>query len=119
MAGHAEPEETLLQWVILADQARHGEVAGSLLARGIERYPRSEKLALALARRRFEADDCRGAAQALVPFSQVGGRDTLNVLGLSELCLGQIENARRYFVRSLALDPAQPPIRDALNRLSR
>jgi len=117
-AGHSEPEETLLQWVFLADQARRGSIARSLLVGGIERYPRSEKLALALARRRFEANDCRGALSALDAFAPMGGRDTLNLLGLSELCLGRGEEARRYLERSLSLDPAQPPIREALRMIA-
>jgi Flp pilus assembly protein TadD len=117
-AGHSDPEETLLQWVILTDRARRGSIAHALLVRGIERYPRSEKLALALARRRFEANDCRGALSALNAFAQMGGRDTLNLLGLSELCLERGEEARRYLERSLSLDPAQPPIREALRMMA-
>ncbi len=116
-AGHSEPEETLLQWVSLADKARRGSIAHALLVTGIERYPRSEKLALALARRSFEANDCRGALSALDAFAQMGGRDTLNLLGLSELCLGRGGEARRYLERSLSLDPAQPPIREALRMM--
>jgi Flp pilus assembly protein TadD len=115
--GHSEPEETLLQWVLSADKARRGAIARSLLVRGTERYPHSEKLALALSRRRFEADDCGGALSALSTFAQTGGRDTLNLLGLSELCLGRGEEARRYLERSLLLDPAQPPIREALHMM--
>ncbi len=117
-AGHPEPEETILEWVFLADRARRGSIANALLAGGIERYPRSEKLALALARRRFEANDCRGALRALHVFEQVGDRDTLNLLGLSELCLERRDEARRYLERSLVLDPAQPPIREALRRMA-
>jgi Tfp pilus assembly protein PilF/arylsulfatase A-like enzyme len=116
-AGHSEPEETLLQWVFLADQARRGSIAHALLVGGIERYPSSEKLALALARRRFEANDCQGALSALNAFTQMGGRDTLNLLGLSELCLERGDEARRYLERSLSLDPAQPPIREALRMM--
>ena len=117
-AGHRDAEETILQWVSFADASRRGEIARSLLARGTERYPRSEKLALALARRRFEANDCRGALSALDAFAQRAGRDTLNLLGLSELCLERREEARRYFERSLLLDPAQPPIREALRMMA-
>ena len=116
-AGHPEPEETLLQWVSSADQIRRRAVALSLLAKGTERYPHSEQLALALARRRFEAKDCPSARSALDTFSQTGGRDTLNLLGLSELCLGRAQEARGYLERSLALDPAQPAIREALRMM--
>jgi len=117
-AGHSEPEETLLQWVSLADQAGRGAIGRSLLARATQLYPRSEKLALALARRHFEADNCRGALSTLDAFAQTGGRDTLNLLGLSELCLGRGDEARRYLERSLSLDPAQPPIREALRKMA-
>ncbi len=116
-AGHSDPEETLLQWAFLADQARRGSIAHALLVGGIERYPRSEKLALALARRRFETNDCRGALSTLDAFARTGGRDTLNLIGLSELCLGRGEEARRYLERLLLLDPAQPPIREALRMM--
>lgn len=116
--GHRDPEETILHWALAANQAERDDVSGSLLARGLERYPRSEKLAVALARRRFEANDCPGAIAALNTFAQTGQRDALNLLGLSELCLERRDEARRYFERSLSLDPAQPPIRDALRQMA-
>jgi predicted AlkP superfamily phosphohydrolase/phosphomutase/Tfp pilus assembly protein PilF len=118
-AGHADPEDTILQWVLSAEQARKPEVAAAVMDRGRQRYPGSEKLAFEHARRRFEANDCGGALQALAPFSASGARDTLNLLGVSELCLGRVAEARRYFERSLALDPAQPAIRDGLQEIDR
>jgi Tfp pilus assembly protein PilF len=118
-AGHADPEDTILQWVLSAEQAGKPEVAAAVMARGRQRYPRSEKLAFEHARRRFEANDCGGALQALSSFSENAGRDTLNLLGVSELCLGRVAEARRYFERSLALDPAQPAIRDGLQEIER
>jgi predicted AlkP superfamily phosphohydrolase/phosphomutase len=113
-AGHAEPEKTLLQWSAAASGAHRRAVALAILERGVERYPASEDLALGLARLRFEAKDCAGAAAALRRFEESGSRDTHNVRGLSEMCLGDRASARRDFERSLALDPAQPPIREAL-----
>ncbi len=113
-AGHAEPEQTVLQWVSAAVQARKRREAVSLLDTAVSRFPRSESLALALARLRFEAKDCGGAVSALSAFEQAGGRDSSNLLGLSELCLGHRERARRFLERSLSMDPAQPPIREAL-----
>jgi Flp pilus assembly protein TadD len=118
-AGHADPEDTILQWVLSAEQAGKPEVATAVMARGRQRYPRSEKLAFEHARRRFEANDCGGALQALAPFSEGAGRDTLNLLGVTELCLGRVAEARRFFERSLALDPAQPAIRDGLQEIER
>src|SRR5262249_36414844 len=68
-AGHAEPEQTLVQWSDLAIQAKQTKVAFQILTEGVARYPTSETLALALARLRFEAKDCAGAGAALAPFA--------------------------------------------------
>lgn len=116
-AGHAEPEQTIEQWSASALAARQTDVARSILAQGIARYPTSQDLALALARLRFEAKDCAGAAAALAPFASSAKKETLNMLGLSAMCLGQREQARSFFQRSLALDPEQEPIRKALHAL--
>lgn len=113
-AGHAEPEKTLLQWSAAAAGVGRRAVALSILERGVERYPASEDLALDLGRLRFEARDCAGAVAALRRFEGSGSRDTLNVRGLSEMCLGDLASARRDFERSLVLDSAQPTIREAL-----
>ncbi len=113
-AGHAEPEQTVLQWVSDAVSRGRRADAIALAEAGATRYPASEPLALAFARLRFEAKDCRGAVSVLQRFEQAGGRDTLNLLGLSELCLGDRLRARAHLERSLAIDPRQPPIREAL-----
>ncbi len=114
-AGHADPEQTLLQWS--AAVGRRDEAA-AVLQEGARRYPESEPLALALGRLRFEAKDCAGASQVLAPFGEKGGRDALNLLGVSELCSGDRAAARRHFERSLAIDPEQPSIREALRLVS-
>ncbi len=117
-AGHAEPDETLLQWVSAATKAKRRSSAVAILERGVERYPKAEKLRWPLARLRLEAKDCEGALAALRDFAEKGSRETLNLLGLSEMCLGHPEQARQYLERSLALDPAQPPIREALRLMA-
>jgi Flp pilus assembly protein TadD len=116
-AGHAEPEQTVLQWATDAAKAGKRREAVSLLENAVSRYPRSEVLAVALARLRFEAKDCAGAVAALSAFSETGGREASNVLGLSELCLGNAARARGLLERSLSLDPAQPPIREAVRMI--
>ena len=73
---------------------------------------------MALARLRFEARDCRGAVAALARFEKTGGRDSLNLLGISEICLGERQQARAHLERSLAIDPKQPPIREALRLIA-
>lgn len=115
--GHAEPEETILQWVGSAKAASRPRVALRLLEEGTKRYPASEKLAIVHARLRLDAKDCAGARAALEAFAEKGGRDALNLLGLAEMCLEHPAEAQKYLRRSLALDPAQPPIQEALRFL--
>lgn len=110
-AGHADPEQTLLQWSAGIGGGTEGL---AVLAEGVRRYPSSEPLALALAKIYFERRDCRRARAALLPFGEKSSRDTLNLLGVSELCAGDRVSARSNFERSLALDPAQPAIKEAL-----
>jgi predicted AlkP superfamily phosphohydrolase/phosphomutase/Flp pilus assembly protein TadD len=116
-AGHAEPEQTVLQWVSAAIAGGRRADAILLAENGVTRYPASELLAVALARLRFEAKDCEGAVSALSAFAETGGRDSSNLLGLSELYLGHRDRARRFLERSLSLDPAQPAIREALRMM--
>jgi predicted AlkP superfamily phosphohydrolase/phosphomutase len=116
-AGHAEPEQTIVQWSDLAVQAKQAKVAVQILTEGVSRYPSSETAALALARLRFENKDCAGSTAALAPFTSSDKKESLNMLGLSAMCLGRSEQARGFFERSLALDPAQEPIRRAVSLL--
>jgi Flp pilus assembly protein TadD len=116
-AGHAEPEQTLVQWSDLAVQAKQRKVAFQILTEGVARYPTSEPVALALARLRFEDKDCAGSAAALAPFATTAKKESLNMLGLSAMCLDQKERARGFFERSIAIDPGQEPIQRALRLL--
>jgi Tfp pilus assembly protein PilF len=116
-AGREEPEQTIVQWSDLAIQANQRSVAGKILTEGASRFPNSETIALALSRLRFEAKDCAGAASAVARFATTSKKETLNMLGLSAMCLGRSDQARGFFERSLAVDPAQEPIRRAITLL--
>lgn len=115
-AGHPDPEETLLHFSASIANARE---AIELLAEGARRYPASQPLAVALARLLFKEKDCRGAVDALERFGDAGGKDLLNMLGISELCAGDRDSARRHLEKSLAIDPAQSSVREALRLLVR
>jgi predicted AlkP superfamily phosphohydrolase/phosphomutase/Tfp pilus assembly protein PilF len=116
-AGRDEPEQTIVQWSDFAVQANQRSMAAKILAEGVSRYPASETIALALSRLRFEAKDCAGAASAVAPFAATAKKETLNMLGLSAMCLGHGDQARGFFERSLAADPGQEPIRRAIRAL--
>lgn len=113
-AGHPAAEKTILQWAGAAIEEKRPQIAVSILERGIAAYPRSEEIARALALQRFQGKDCERARGLLAPFAASSNKDTLNLLGLSELCVGHREAARGFLERSLALDPAQPSVREAL-----
>ena len=113
-AGHPAPERTILQWAWFASGEHRPAIAISLLERGIAAYPRSEEIARELGRRRFEKNDCEGAINVLEPFAAGVNRDTLNLLGLSQLCLGRRDAALGLLQRSLSLDPAQPSVQEAV-----
>jgi Type I phosphodiesterase / nucleotide pyrophosphatase/Tetratricopeptide repeat len=114
-AGRSDPEQTLLQFSAAVGKGRE---AMAVLEEGTHRYPASEPLAVALGRLRFEEKDCRGAVAALARFGDGGGKDALNLLGVSELCAGDRDSARRHFEKSLAIDPAQSSVHEALRLLS-
>jgi predicted AlkP superfamily phosphohydrolase/phosphomutase len=116
-AGREEPEQTIVQWSDLAIQAKQRSVAVKILTEGASRFPASETIALALSRLHFEDKDCAGAAAAVAPFTSTSKKETLNMLGLSAMCLGRSGEARGFFQRSLAVDPGQEPIRRAVTLL--
>lgn len=116
-AGREEPEQTIVQWSDLAIQAKQRSMAGKILTEGASRFPASETIALALSRLRFEDKDCAGAAAAVASFTSTSKKETLNMLGLSAMCLGHSDQARGFFQRSLAVDPGQEPIRRAVTLL--
>jgi Flp pilus assembly protein TadD len=68
---------------------------------------------------RLRGNDCAAAAD---DFARVAALDSANAAapaaeGLAHLCLGDETAAAQAFRRSLALDPQQPEIAEALNRL--
>lgn len=95
------------------------EPARALASGGIELQPQLAALRIYRARIASQLGDCRGALHdaergaSLDPQSAPAHA----LVGVSALCLGEMARARRAFERSLALDPAQPQIAQALSRL--
>jgi tetratricopeptide (TPR) repeat protein len=100
---------------------RTGQAARALrlLDGAVAALPDDPGLRLLRGRHRLEKNDCAAAradfqdASRLAPENAVAWAS----LGLSEICLGDAAAARRALERSLAIDPAQPQVRAALEGL--
>jgi tetratricopeptide (TPR) repeat protein len=97
------------------DEAR----ARRLLDGAIERVPDAPELRLQRGRVRIEARDCAGALQDFEAARRAAPHLPVahGLAGTALLCLGRPGEARQAFERSLALDPSQTRLRDALARL--
>ena len=119
-AGHAEPENTILNWYVEYGDHRKAAVANELLERGALAYPGSEPIARELALQRYRAKNCPGAWNAIGRFEpSTKAPDTLNTLGLIQTCLGRRTEAAALFRRSLAIRPDQPGAVEALRVLEK
>lgn len=97
----------------------HTDRALALLDRGLRAAPDAPALLLLRGRFLLSTQKCREAA---ADFSTALRRQPENAvahasLGLARLCLGDAAGARRELERSLALDPNQPQVRQALAQL--
>ncbi len=107
-------------WAIYEIAARM-EAAGliteeeHLLTEAVRRFPSSEPAVVSLGGLTLNQGRCEEAFRRVEPFL---GRsrlpDTFNVAGFALRCLDRREESRRLLARSLALDPDQKAIRQAL-----
>jgi len=117
-AGHAHPEETILNWYAGFDDRRRSAAAREILERGARAFPSSEPLARALALVRYHARDCAAAWQGVSPFeSTTRSVETLNAMALIQTCLGRRAESIGLLRRSLEIDPTQAGPRQALQLL--
>jgi Flp pilus assembly protein TadD len=115
-----DPAPAVSGWA--RDYQRSGKEAAarSLLARAAREYPDSEGIARERALHLHRAGDCRAAAAALSPFeAKTTSAQTLNDLALIETCLADRAAVERLLARSLELDPNQPAVAQALERVKR
>jgi tetratricopeptide (TPR) repeat protein len=118
VAGHAEPEVTILRWFGEYDDAKKPAMAREVLERGTRAYPADERIGRELGLMRFKARDCPGALEAVQSFENTSqDADTLNAIALFETCLGRRDEARALFEKSLRLKPGQPGVIQSLNLL--
>lgn len=132
---HAEADEAVIASVEKGNPRAEGLLAARIadlskkgvpkdrLAKFLEaaarRLPGSRTVALAEGRRRYEAKQCREAAEVFDRYTAAKGDDPeiLNYAGVARLCLGDPEGAIDRFRRSLRKDPNQRLPREALREL--
>jgi predicted AlkP superfamily phosphohydrolase/phosphomutase len=120
VAGHADPEGTILGWASEYEQKAKPRPQREVLERGSRRYPDSEPVARQLALALFRARDCAGGEAAVSRFEAAShSPDTLNVLALLRTCLGRPDEAIRLFQKSLSIKADQPGAIRSLNLLQK
>lgn len=118
-AGLPEAAERAGARALELARAGQSERSLRLLDGALAALPADPGLRLLRGRFRLEAQQC---AAARADFQEASRQAPENAvawasLGLSELCLGKPAAARSALERSLALDPAQPQVRAALEAL--
>jgi len=84
-------------------------------------YPRNDHYRASLGKALFEDHDC---ASAQPIFADLAGRtppdfENLNLLGLTNWCLGDAARAEDAFRKSLAVNPNQPVVKEGLSLLQK
>ncbi len=117
-AGLPDGAERIAERALAAAQSGDSPRARALLDRALAGTG-TPRLWLLRGRLRLEAEQCR---EALGDFERAAGLAPADPVapasaGLALLCLGDEAGAARQLRRSLTLDPAQPQLREALDRL--
>jgi predicted AlkP superfamily phosphohydrolase/phosphomutase len=119
-AGHADPEDTILQWFVDYDALGKSAQARQVLERGVKAYPASEAISRELGLLHYRARRCTAAWDSVARFEAVTRTpDTLNVLALLKGCLGQRDESIAFFEKSLAIRPDQPAVVRSIDALRR
>lgn len=116
-AGQPEPEATVERWA--GEFERRGGDGLALLREAHAADPQSEPFARSYALLLSRKNRCREAHEVIAPLEESSQPQTLNIAGIVEACLDRPDRVRQLFLRSLALDPNQPRLREALASLPR
>lgn len=99
---------------------RSGSAARSLrlLEQAVSAKPDDVELRLFRGRYRIDAQDCNGALEDFRAATQLdpGNAVPYASAGVAEICLGRVDDAKRSFARSLAIDPNQPKLQAFLRQ---
>ena len=117
-AGHADPPGTVRQWMEEYERLHKPAAARDVSEAALARFPENEAIAREVGLARFRAHDCPGAFAAV---SRLGPTTrepaTLNAVGLFQVCLGRLDEAKTTFERSLSIDANQPGVVLSLDKV--
>jgi tetratricopeptide (TPR) repeat protein len=114
----SDPSIAVVSWAREYAKSGRPAASASLLERASASFPDNEGIARERARFLHENKDCRGAAGALARFEgATRSPQTLNELALYETCLQNRGRVEQLLTRSLAMDPNQPAVAHALEKV--
>jgi predicted AlkP superfamily phosphohydrolase/phosphomutase len=115
IAVGGDPAPAVVGWARDYEKEGNAAAARSLLAKGLQSYPKNEEIARSLAIVDFRKRDCRAGLAALAPFERNSANpSTFNVLALLQTCLENRSEVVRLLRRSLEIDPNQPEVLHSL-----
>jgi predicted AlkP superfamily phosphohydrolase/phosphomutase len=115
-AGQPNAERTVERWAGELQRSKP-DAALELLRQAHSAYPGSEVYARDYALLLARAHRCREAADVVVPLENSSQIESLNAAAVVQSCLDRPDRVRELFMRSLAINPNQPAIREALAAL--
>jgi Flp pilus assembly protein TadD len=119
--AHGLPEGNQLLIGRAIGYQRNGSVQRSLaLLEGVVQLkPDDAELRMFRGRYRVELRDCAGALEDFQVVERLAPTNpaAFSSAGVAEMCLGRNAEARRSFLRSLAVDPNQPRLRQYVQQL--
>ncbi len=115
-AGQPDAENTVERWAGEFQKARP-QAALELLRQAHAAYPSSESYTRNYALMLSSANRCREALDVVAPLEASSRPESLNAAAVIEACLDRPDRVRDLLSRSLAINPNQPRVREALSSL--
>ena len=123
--GYSDPEGTVYRRVKLYTEGAKGRDPHrqlvSFMRKVVAAYPRDDRYRASLGKALFENEDCASARPIFVDLvaRAPADADNLNLLALTNWCLGDTARAEEAFRRSLAVNPNQPVVKEGLSSLQK
>ena len=123
--GYFDPEGAIDRRMKLYTEGAKGRdqrrQLASFMRKVVAAYPREDRYRASLGKALFEIQDCASAQKIFV---DLAGRtppdfENLNLLALTNWCLGDASRAEDAFRKSLAVNPNQPVVREGLSLLQK
>jgi len=115
-AGQPDAENIVERWAAEFQRGRP-QAALDLLRRAHKAYPASEAYARNYTLLLSRTNQCREAFEVVAPLEDSNRAENLNAAAVIEACLDRPDRVRDLLRRSLAINPNQPRVREAISAL--